>query len=113
MHWLDHHLLRPVRGRVWRGAAVPRVLAALVAPEDLEEAVLVLGPLGRPRVKVEGLDDVLGVSLVLVGELGGVVDERLLQVAHHLLPDGLLHGEVPLEVLHVPLRYRSVRLKLG
>ena len=29
------------------------------------------------------------------------VDERLLQVAHHLLPDRLLHGQVSLDVLPV------------
>ena len=49
--------------------------------------------------------------LVGVGELLGVVDEGLLEVAHHLLPDGLLHGEVPLEVLHVALRYRPAGRK--
>ena len=112
------YLLRPVRGRVGvlagrgRRAAVARVFAArLIAPEDLEEAVLVPLPLGGARVEVEGLDDVLGVVAGLavglaLGELGGVVDEGLLEVAHHLLADGLLHREVPLKVLHVTLRYR-------
>lgn len=33
--------------------------------------------------------------------------EGLLEVAHDLLADGLLHGEVPLEVLHVAAVVRA------
>ena len=81
-------------------APVAGIVAAGVT-EDLQEPVLVL-VLG---IKVKGLDvdlPLLGLVLLL-RELFRVSHEGLLQIPHDLLPDGLLHGEMSLEVFDVPL----------
>lgn len=65
--------------------------------------------LGR-RAEAQALDIDLRLELlrrdVVHAELVRVLDEGLLEIAHDLLAYGLLHGEVPLQVLHVALRQR-------
>ncbi len=42
-----------------------------------------------------------------------VNDERLPEVSHHLLPNGLLHGEVPFKVADVPFGHRAAVAELA
>jgi len=74
--------------------------------EDSEESVLAFLFAGHAETQTPGAE----LSLELLRryvfhlELVRVFDERLLQVTHDLLPDGLLHGQVPFQVLHVILK---------
>lgn len=64
----------------------------------------------RRRAEAQTLDIDLRLELlrryIIHAELVRVLDEGLLQIAHDLLAYGLLHGEMPFQVLHVALRQR-------
>ena len=87
-------------------------MAGVVAvPEHVQEVGLRL-PCPGLSVKVEALDVDLSAAGGL-GELPGVLDEGLLQVAHDRLPDGALHGEVALQVTYVVLGQRPRVVQVG
>lgn len=76
----------------------------------------VVGLSARIFAEPERLGFQFGLHLVGVGVLHlkfvRIVDERLLQVAHYLLPNRLLHAQVALQRLHVAAGQRSVIVAL-
>lgn len=95
----------PEAGLLGGGRFVTRLLAPRLPPQHVQERGVSLPIVLLPEFDCLGAELSLQLlrTRILYLELIGVFHERLLEVAHDLFPNGLLHAEVSLQCLHVPV----------